>query len=331
MYCKKCGNLLDNSDVVCKKCGEVVQSNIEQPVNNVNIEPVNQNVGLNEQVNNVNSQPVNQSVGLNEQVNNINAQSVNQNVGYNQMNNVQTSGNLVEDKAKNNNNIFIIIVVLFLVIIISLILVLLKDTLFSSKSGNATSVSTTTTTITTTTTKSNNNPEAVSNSNIGNYYGLEFRIPNGYSFEAMDDYFQLVNKTDKIIALCYIYKESRLNNVQDKLDEYRKKKKNQGVTVLSENDAEYNSKKWLLLEATDGSNNIIDGFTDFGENYLMEIAVYNFSSRTKDNIYSELSDMVSSATYNGTKNFSKNSEDESIREFKLNGINNSIDKSLIEE
>ena len=269
---------------------------------------------------NVNPTPINQGNGFVQQpINSVNPEPINQNVNIAQPE-LNTTNN-----GSSNKSLFIIIVIILVVLILGLVLVLFKDSIFASKTSNDNTILDTTAVTTT-----NSNPSPVSNSNVGSYYGFEFPIPAGYTFSVDGDFFQLVNRVDKVVIRNMVHDDYRLNDLKTEQDELKKSLESNGVTVLSTKESKYENINWLLFEVTNGQVNIMEGFADLGDYYLIESAVYNEGSKSIDEIYKTISKMITGATYEGTKNFSKSDESNSTGDIEINEDFINFDESIFE-
>ncbi len=366
MYCKKCGNLLTPGDTVCKNCGEPVTPVTEQNVPGMNQMGMDPNaVGMAAQNNlnqpemmNMQSNVPNDQVGLNNMaqpmdnsnVNNYNpqpmdAQQVNpqpinpQGMGMNPQQPMDMNQNMPQTSdpigSQSNVNLqngnkkspFILIAIILGIIIVILVGVVVFKALSGDDNSNVNDNNPSTNTETSTENQNDNgNVSSVTNSNKGEYKGFEFEVPSGYVFSVEDGYLQLVNNSTLVAVMGQVLSYQNVAAIEANTQEFITELKNAGYTVISNNKKTYGGAEWYLFEVQLQGKDLTFGFVNLGENFLLELCIYNAGGKViDDQIFNELTSMVKSATYYGSSEFSNSGESASKVTF---DFANNIDKKL---
>ncbi len=332
MNCKKCGNVLAPTDVVCSNCGEPVNNpQLNQNVNGINpqggnVNPQN-NVAQENQNQNLQSTTVQQNVSNgsensipNQQPFNpqsLNMQNSNDNYGAN-MNMGQIPNqnyNMDQPQKKKGNKVLFIIIAVVLVLVIGVLgyFVVSKKLLNNDDNNSNTDNNINTPN------QSNNDSSEIANSNTYNFNNFELPIPNSYVAEEIDNLLQLVDKNDKVEAYLYIHQYFTIDDCKDQLDELKKQMTEIGATINSDTSKTIDGVEWIIMDCSftsgDKTVNALEAFASLGEYHVMEITIYNFGNKSQDEILKEFSDMINNTTYNGTTNFSPDDNNEKTIEF----------------
>ena len=305
MNCKKCGNLLNVNEKFCPNCGEPVVNGVDNQNNNLE-QPM-------QQTNNMlfNSTQSEQTVqqNLNTPNNDFNQNNVNQN-----MQNMQTQPtanyNMNQNNASTtnqNNKTFKIIVAVLIVVVIGIVIFIVSKS-FSKKDDSSS-----TTTSNETNTNQVVNTVDSNNGNTYTYKNFQFNIPSGYDASEVEGTLVLKSRNANVAFAIIDY--YTLDDVTASIDSVKSTYTSSGFTIKSEDQRTFNGKEWLLLPSTltqnGQSRDLTIAYTDLGQYHLIEaLVVITGDFVDDDKIYTELSKMFNSATYNGSSSFSQNGEKE---------------------
>lgn len=353
MYCKRCGNVLAPTDVVCNNCGEPVNvANTNQINSQVNPQTINPNMNfqnnnaqLNQSqnqnvqdslpvrnMNNVNSnmqQPIEQNLSqnFNSQPNNL---SYNQNMNVEQFpnqnfnSNQSFNANQPENGKKKSNLFIIIVIVLVLIIGVLGYFVVSKKVLKGADEDAVNSSNNSGTT--------SEEPTQVANANSYSFQNFEFPIPSSYypSEDAERGSLQLINNVDKIMAEMFVWQYVTIDDYKAELSNLKSQLATQGIIVNSDTTKTVSGVDWIILYCSttyEGKTlNVLETFASLGNYHVLEIMIGNYGTKSNEYIFTDLSNMISNTTYRGTKNFSSNDKKENPT---ING-NYNFDESIFE-
>ena len=326
MNCKKCGNVLAPTDMVCSNCGE--------PVNNIPLNQMNSQTSsqpLNSSMNFQNTLQQSQNFHESMSTQNMNDISVNPNMqqpmeqsfsqnSNAQFNNMINSQDMYTEQSVNQNNsiqqpevkkkksyLFIIIVVALVLIIGVLGYFVVFKKLLKGNNGNNTASDNSSITEQTT---------QVTNTNNYSYKNFEFPIPNSYvaSEDAELGSLNLVNKTDKVLVGMLIHQYVTIDDYQESLDEIKSELTSQGLKISSQSSKSFSGVNWIILYCSMTSEgktvNFLETFASLGNYHVLEIAIANYGDKSDETIIKDLSNMISNTTYKGTNNFSSSDKKE---------------------
>ena len=306
MNCKKCGNLLNVNEKFCPNCGEPVENGVENQNNNIEQPAVSSFVQP------MQPQPVQQN--LNNQNNDFNQNLNNQNTMNQNMQSMQTQATANYNMSQNNtsttnqnNKTFKIIVAVLIVVVIGIVIFIVSKS-FSKKDDSSS-----TTTSNETNTNQVVNTVDSNNGNTYTYKNFQFNIPSGYDASEVED--ALILKSQNANVAFGIIDYYTLDDVTASIDSVKSTYTSSGFTIKSEDKKTFNGKEWLLLPSTltqnGQSRDLTIAYTDLGQYHLIEaLVVITGNIVDDDTVYTELSKMFNSATYNGNSSFSQNGEKE---------------------
>lgn len=321
MNCKKCGNLLNVNEKFCPNCGEPVvngvenqNNNLEQPaassfVQPMQTQPVQQPNDMNNMsFNNAQSeQPMQQNLNndFNQSLNNQNTMNQNvQNMQTQPTNNYNMNQNNTSNTPTQNNKNFKIIVAVLIVVVIGIVVFIVSKSMSKKDNSNSNSTSNETNT---------NQVVNTVDSNTGNTYtykNFQFSIPSGYDASEVEGVLTLKSQNANVAFAIIDY--YTLDDVTASIDSVKSTYTSSGFTIKSEDKKTFNGKEWLLLPSTITKNgqtlDLTIAYTDLGQYHLIEALVATATS--DDTVYTELSKMFNTATYNGSSSFSQNGEKE---------------------
>lgn len=274
MFCKNCGNKIEEGTLFCSKCGVKVESinNIVSETlgnnfnNNVN-NPSNANLNNNTSSNLVK----NQSNISNQESQNINSNLINNQNTVNNIGNNQNS-NMTNVSTKKNNTLFIIIVIIASIIILTLISFIVVKMLSSHTNDYQTSTST----------NNNNNVTEINNDNKNNYEitlgNYKFKLPTDLLYKNGDDYILATNNDKTFIFTISVYNfaySDLVNGYQAVVNEIQ----NSGITVTDVNEVSNGSTNIFLFDLNDGENIYQAYYTELDTNTTIggTLQVYNSS------------------------------------------------------
>lgn len=275
MFCKNCGNKIEEGTLFCSKCGVKVESinNIVSETlgnsfnNNVN-NTSNANLNNNTSSNLVN----NQSNISNQESQNINSNLINNQNTVNNIGNNQNS-NTTNVSTKKNNMLFIIIVIIASIIILTLISFIVVKMLNSHTNDYQTSTSTNNNNVTEINNgnKSNNNYEIT----LGNY---KFKLPTDLLYKNGDDYILATNNDKTFIFTMNVYNfaySDLVNGYETVVNEVQ----NSGITVTGVDEISNGSTNIFLFNLNDGENIYQAYYTELDTNTTIggTLQVYNSS------------------------------------------------------
>lgn len=312
MFCKNCGNKIEEGTLFCSKCGVKVDSinNIVSETlgnnfnNNVNNTP-NANLNNNTSSNLVN----NQSNISNQESQNINSNLINNQNTVNNIGNNQNS-NTTNVSTKKNNTLFIIIVIIASIIILTLISFIVVKMLSSHSNDYQTSTSNNNNNVTeiNSDNKNNNNYEIT----LGNY---KFKLPTDLLYKNGSDYILATNNDKTFIFEMSVYNfaySELVNGYQTVVNEVQ----NSGITVTDVNEVSNGSTNIFLFDLNDGENAYQVYYTELDTNTTIGGALQVYSANLLNTAFSYIEKIKDSKEKVGS--FGKDTKEEiNIKNYKI--------------
>lgn len=312
MFCKNCGNKIEEGTLFCSKCGVKVDStnNIVSETlgnnfnNNVNNTP-NANLNNNTSSNLVN----NQSNISNQESQNINSNLINNQNTVNNIGNNQNS-NTTNVSTKKNNTLFIIIVIIASIIILTLISFIVVKMLSSHSNDYQTSTSN----------NNNNVTEINSDNKNNNYYEItlgnyKFKLPTDLLYKNGSDYILATNNDKTFIFEMSVYNfaySELVNGYQTVVNEVQ----NSGITVTDVNEVSNGSTNIFLFDLNDGKNAYQVYYTELDTNTTIGGALQVYSANLLNTAFSYIEKIKDSKEKVGS--FGKDTKEEiNIKNYKI--------------
>lgn len=312
MFCKNCGNKIEEGTLFCSKCGVKVDSinNIVSETlgnnfnNNVNNTP-NANLNNNTSSNLVN----NQSNISNQESQKINSNLINNQNTVNNIGNNQNS-NTTNVSTKKNNTLFIIIVIIASIIILTLISFIVVKMLSSHSNDYQTSTSNNNNNVTeiNSDNKKNNNYEIT----LGNY---KFKLPTDLLYKNGSDYILATNNDKTFIFEMSVYNfaySELVNGYQTVVNEVQ----NSGITVTDVNEVSNGSTNIFLFDLNDGENAYQVYYTELDTNTTIGGALQVYNANLLNTAFSYIEKIKDSKEKVGS--FGKDTKEEiNIKNYKI--------------
>ena len=287
MLCRKCGNQLNDGDLVCNKCGEKVINDVQsvqQPIGGQQPamgmgQPVQQPVGGQQPTMGM-GQSMQQPVGGQQPTMGM-GQPVQQPVGGQQT---------AQNGKKNNSILFVVIVLVFLVVIGILCFFLLGRNNDSNTNTN----------------NNNNNSSANSvadNANTVNVNGYTVTVPNGLEYQ-INGRWLVVTDGSSIVA--------QISFGPDNFSEYKNNPdilKNQlsdgGVTSVYSNPT-YSGKEFIVYRAYDASVSLYGNLfvSEIRNNEIIFGVIYEGPGYSSEKAFGYIVQIMNNVTGSGSSNFS---------------------------
>ena len=326
MFCKKCGSPLEPTDAFCKNCGE--------PVNAPN--PVAGSAPLTQPTAQVET-PVVPTPAPTEPVT---PSAVNPVLGGEAVTPVPTApvqvpvtptpepapmttpaptepatptvaGTAPTETPKKNKTFLIVAIVLGVAILV-------VGGILISKNLGSKDVETTTTPTEDTAVNPVNDNNGVNNSGAYNYKDYQLPLPNGYTAEEDSDNGLILTNIKKVIrAKVVLIPGYTIDDVKNEAEGLKNELAAQ-MTILSVNEKTYEGIEWLVFNAQATQNGqtykVIYAFAGAGQFTVSGNIIINQGTSTQDNILTDFSKMYNGMTYMGTKSFSADDKEGSLKE-----------------
>ena len=154
-------------------------------------------------------------------------------------------------------------------------------------------------------------PEPVATNDLTKWGEYEFSLPDGYVIKTLEGKEYAVNAFDKVMAVYEV-----LNNYPYNLfvqaQEELKADLAQYATVNSVEEKEYNGLNWLVFDTTikldDGDVPALATFVSLDSKNTLQFFVYNYGSKSNEEVLSEFSTIMNNVNYTGTSNFVEGEE-----------------------
>lgn len=314
MFCKNCGNKIEEGTLFCSKCGVKVESesnivngtlenNFNNNVNNTSNGNLNNNISsdLANNQNNISNQ-INESPNTNNNL--INNQNTVNNIGNNQ------NSNMTSINTKKNNTLFIIIVIVASIVVLTLISFIIVKMLSSHNNDYQTSTS-----------NNNNNVTEINNDNknnnnyeitLGNY---KFKLPTDLLYKNGSDYILATNNDKTFIFEMSVYNfaySDLVNGYQEVVNEVQ----NSGITVTDVNEVSNGSTNIFLFDLNDGENAYQVYYTELDNNTTIGGALQVYNANLFNTAFSYIEKIKNSKEKVGS--FGKDTKEEiNIKNYKI--------------
>ena len=329
MNCKKCGNILNQNEILCRICGEKV--NIEPTINtNIHSEYV-QSTGMNHVTNDA-QQINNNNVYLTNNQSTIS--QLNQNINNNQMNsNFRTTQQATPyiqpqttNPVKRKSPFIIIVVVLFIIIAVLVVILLSKN--FNNKNTNTPSINNSNNPQTSDSIN-NENTNTNTNTNVIEYNNFAFPIPDKYTAELNNGIIKFVNVSDKIIVGENVISGYTVMDIENELDDIKTSLSESGFNITTTETKTFAGRNHIVLSGTmeqDGQTmNTVVAYSGLGSYHIVQALIYNVgNSVSNDSIIETFANVYKNTTYNGSYEFSETEEKSEIPTDKINELTLSV-------